>query len=103
METAEEAVRRKIGEVAEFYDDPKKALELLVKSLARGKLQGKCIDLFLEKQREAFEKRQRSNTKHTLGILENELDESPSVPLFGGLSEQSASVTNIPYNGDYRS
>lgn len=111
---------RKLKEIASFYENKEMAYKLLKKSIVCPPLDStarllidswiilcssgiKDIDKFLKIQKEAFEKRQKNNIKHSIGILENELDNTSSFPLFGGISERSAAVTNIQYEGTYMS
>lgn len=113
-------INKKLKEIASLYENKEMAYKLLKKSIVCPPSNStarlfidlwiilcssgiKDIDKFLKIQKEAFEKRQKNNIKHSIGILENELDNAPSFPLFGGISERSAAVTNIQYEGMYMS
>lgn len=113
-----ETINKKIKEIASFYDNQEIAYKLLKKSIVCPPSDStarllidlwiilcssgiKDIDKFLKIQKEAFEKRQKNNIKHSIGILENELDDTQSFPLFGGVPERSAAMTNFGYEGRY--
>ena len=81
------------NKIASFYDNPERARELLQKEFQFSydaweyKTQAMYeLGEFFEKEKRIHEKRVRCGQAHTIGILENTLDPTPSSPLFGGHS-----------------
>lgn len=94
-----EGYRRRVegffNKIAGFYNQPERAMELLRKkfnfSYRNWEYQIaeiKDLEKFLMTETEMYQRRVQTGTPHTIGILENTLDRTPSSPLFGRPSTQ---------------
>ena len=81
------------NKIASFYDNPERARELLQKEFqfSYGAWEYKDSEMrdlnkFFDDEKVMYERRVKCGQSHTLSILENTLDPTPSSPLFGGKS-----------------